>query len=106
MAEITITRLKNPSQSKQAGPCWIGLAMSEDSGLTFANPEPQTVEVKEGQVLTAVGKAALKKQRGGTTKDGQKKSLIATGNPDDVLIMTVGGGQWVQAEITGVREQA
>jgi hypothetical protein len=102
MAEVTIELLGNPSKSKKGGPCWIGLATGPDSGLTFANEELQTVEVDEGELVTVVGKAQLKKQRGGIDKNGTKESLKVTGDKEDSVIVSVGSHMGVRAEITGV----
>lgn len=105
MAEVTIQKIDEPSKSKKGGPCWLAIATSENSGLTFANDEPETVEADQGQTITVVGKAKLKKWSGEIDNHGTKKRLVVTGNPDDSVIVTVGGGQWVKAEVTGVQEK-
>lgn len=104
MAEVTIRQVSEPSKSKKGGPCWLAVATSEDSGLTFANHTPQTLDVGIGQEITVVGKANLRKQSGGIDKDGTKRLLKATGKQEDVIVVSVGSHMGVRAEITGVIE--
>ncbi len=96
---ITITETGAPSRSKQAGPCWIAI---DD---TYASPSGREMSAQVGETLTVTGKATLRRS---TRTDVTRRAwtLTVTGDPADVVRLSVGSPQSVDAEITGARQDA
>jgi hypothetical protein len=95
-ATLTVTETDSPSRSKQAGPCWIAV------DGTYASPSGRTIDAEVGSTVTATGKATLRRATR-TTTDRETWTLVVTGDPADVVTLSVGSPQSVDATVTGVR---
>ena len=94
--EITITQTDSPSRSKMAGPCWIAI------GDTYATESGRTITAEPGDTLTVTGKATLRRSSRATT-DRASWEIEGTGDPADVVTVSIGSPQSVTATITGAR---
>lgn len=104
---ITLQLTEEPSRSKQAGPCWVGVATNPDvARYEFATPAtakaPRSVDVQVDTVVRVAGVATLRRATR-TSKDRNDVTYTVTGNPDDVVTFVV-VPRYLEARITGVVE--
>lgn len=97
---VTIRETERPSKSQVAGPCYIRI--ESPAGPVYAQPTERHIYVPVGPAFFVTAEATL---RHATRIAIERASwtLVATGDPEDVVVLSVGHPRAITAELTGAR---